>query len=137
MRASVLFFPLICIPVFCVLNAPIEEDYYSNKENILGGEKPSTPVLNYDTGTLKLSWTQSIDPDTGNSVSRYIIYRYFNTFPEDPYHPRHKYFFIDDGSLEASFTSPISVKGEHIFGITASDGNRESALSNLITISVP
>lgn len=67
------------------LHEPVDEEYYNDLAKIKGGQKPTPPILNYNsqqsltieghTITLKF-WTdtgETYDPDTGTNENLYYL----------------------------------------------------------------
>lgn len=124
------------------MHDPIEEDYYQNNENILGNEKPTTPIINpfdYSAGDRVISWQASVDPDTGETVDTYLLYWYDK--------PPSTYYLYEDlfqeinnqlyYSIAADITNGKLTNGAHYFTITAYHDYRESDHSNIIEFIIP
>jgi hypothetical protein len=81
---SIIFFMAIALATGC-LHEPVDEEYYNDLAKIKGGQKPTPPILNYNsqqsltieghTITLKF-WTdtgETYDPDTGTNENLYYL----------------------------------------------------------------
>ena len=119
------------VGIFCsCVNYPsIPPDYYQDKSKILGGEKPTTPFLEWISSN-KLQWTKSIDPDTGEEVKSYFLYYYYNEYPSEDILYNKEFVLVETPSRNVTISgfSP----GIHYFTVTGFDGGRESFHSNIV-----
>lgn len=119
--------------VGCVTDNPVSEEYYEDITKIKGQNAPSSPVLTIDTSTWTLTYTQSIDPDTGAEVPYYHFYAYTGL-------PVEYYKFYDlamrreKGSAKSFTIDPITQSGVHTIVVTGYDLGRESAVISQSTV---
>ena len=125
----------------CTLQSPVDESFYQASENIVGGEKPTTPILEpLDYPTQKvLKWSASTDPDSSpanSEVTQYNIYYYLNTLPTGLARYANEYYWISSEQNQFSIEGYIFPSGTNYIGVTAFDGGRESEISNIISFKV-
>ena len=139
-----ILFLSLSLSIQCTLNTPVADDHFSRLENVRGGEKPTSVVvnpLNYPTSTL-LQWSVSFDPDSepaNSPVANYRIYQYVESIPSGSnlYAVEFLVSIVQNLNTLDISTLNLSQSGTHYFGVTGFDGNRESHISNLISISIP
>lgn len=146
-----LFSGLLFLISHCTTNSPVDINYYSDDSRILGGLKPSAPVLNpidYNGGARTLTFTVSIDPDStpvpNQVVQVYYLYHYFQSVPAQMTDVA---YYLDASNTPGSYdflkcTSFCTDKfvfssGTHYFAMTGFDGGRESDPSNVISFTIP
>lgn len=122
----------------CVTDNPVSENYYEDTSKIKGGYAPSVPTLSFDKTTWTISYTQSVDPDTGSEVPYYYFYVYAG-YPTEYY----KFYDIalrrETGATKSFVIDPITQSGIYTVIVTGYDLARESAITsqNNIHIIVP
>lgn len=97
-----------------------------------GWDRPSAPSgltarYTLSTRTLTLSWTGSLDPQTGQPNVEYFIYAY-ETPPREYYRPQDR---LDKTPLTSYFRQVDPFTGTLYFTVTAFDGGAESLPSNV------
>ncbi len=100
-------------------------------------EKVKNIQINYrwDQLLIEIQWSNSVDPDTNQSVPYYFLYIYYE-YPEHEQYYDKKYLL--DITTENRYLFPIPrFTGVLYLIITAYDLGAESEISDIIQISIP
>lgn len=141
MKRILTIFALCALVSQCTLRDTLDTTYFDDLNNVVGGEKPTAPVIssfNYPTDTT-LSWSTSTDPDSepaDQAVQFYFVYYYLNSVPSDnsKYNDEYLLFTIEN-STSISLSNITFPSGTSYFGVTGYDGGRESEISNIVSFS--
>ena len=89
---------------------------------------PTSPTIVSNGTTSTLRWSPTTDPDTGDSVDFYRVYRGGNDGPED------RYDVVDNSGDPIVWTDPKPGSGNHTYWVVAVDSRySESSFSNSVT----
>ncbi len=138
-RVSGLLLAILLWAPACTMRSPLPNDYFSNLENVVGGEKPSAPqIINFDYPTnTTLEWTASVDPDSdpaNQAVTTYFVYYYLNSVPDgnDKYNSEFVLFTVENAT-SISLQNLSFPSGTSYLGVSGFDGGRESEISNIVS----
>lgn len=136
MKNKIVIIIFILFNTASCLKNEIPADYYEDTNKIKGGEKPEAVTLfEFDFTDQKMDWSDSTDPDVGETVTQYYIFCYSEYIPENIYDERYILFSVD-GNSEANLSNYDIADGNYYFMVTAFDGDRISEKSNFINIHI-